>query len=417
MNKPLSLRKNFAWSFVGSTILSGTQWGMLMTLTKLASPVEVGCYTLSLAITAPVVQFSMLQLRAIQATDAQNLNEFKDFLGVRIITNIAAMILILGILVGLRKEYSFRVYVLILIVGITKVIQSTSDVAYGLMQKYERLDKVSQSMILYGLGGFIFYFAVLKITGDQIPASLSLGLLWLLILLFFDKQNVDKLDRFSPRFRLKKIVSILWLGAPLGVVMGILSLNANMSRYFVEGFLGSEKLGYFGAMAYVVVGASQMVNALGQAVSPRLAKYFYSNRRAYVMLMFKSLCVALALAISVVLFAIYFGKSFLSLVYTPEYAKNHDVFIWLMVVSGSTMLASILGYGMTATRRFKSQVPLFSLTCLVSLLSSWLLTSRYLMKGAVWAMLIGVVVQGLGSIVIILIALRSPPIKTTSDLV
>ncbi|MGD1043246.1 MAG: lipopolysaccharide biosynthesis protein, partial [Sedimentisphaerales bacterium] len=95
-----------------------------MTLTKLASPVEVGYYTLSLAITAPVVQFSMLQLRAIQATDAQNLNEFKDFLGVRIITNIAAMILILGILVGLRKEYSFRVYVLILIVGITKVIQS-----------------------------------------------------------------------------------------------------------------------------------------------------------------------------------------------------------------------------------------------------------------------------------------------------
>jgi hypothetical protein len=52
---------------------------MLMVLTKLLPAAEVGYYVLGLAITVPVILFSMLQLRAVQVTDARNLNKFEDF--------------------------------------------------------------------------------------------------------------------------------------------------------------------------------------------------------------------------------------------------------------------------------------------------------------------------------------------------
>ena len=36
--RPLSLRKNFAWTLSGNIVYSGCQWGMLIALAKLGSP-------------------------------------------------------------------------------------------------------------------------------------------------------------------------------------------------------------------------------------------------------------------------------------------------------------------------------------------------------------------------------------------
>jgi len=68
----LSLRKNFTWSLAGSLVTAICQWGMIVILAKFLGPAKVGCYSLALAITGPVVIFSMLQLRAIQVTDGKN---------------------------------------------------------------------------------------------------------------------------------------------------------------------------------------------------------------------------------------------------------------------------------------------------------------------------------------------------------
>lgn len=388
---------------------------MLMVITKLLPAAEVGYYVLGLAITAPVVLFSMLQLRAVQVTDARNLNKFEDFFGVRLITNCIAILIVVAILVGLAGRYNFAVYVIILIIGLNKIIESTSDIAYGLMQKHERLDRVAQSMILRNIGALILLAGVVKLTGTLVFGVASVGIWWLLTLFFFDKRNVKKFGPFVPRFQPKTIFSIILLGLPLGIATGIMSANSNMARYFVEAYLGSENLGYFGAMAYVVVGASRATMALGQSASARLARYFVSNRKAYVGLLQKIFVVALVLGIGAVLFGIYLGKPFLSIVYTPKYAERQDVFVWLLIAAGGTMLASILGCGMTAARRFKSQIPVFLVTCSISVLASWLLIPRYGMKGAAWAMLSGAITQCLGSLVVIMLALGSTAVCNSEN--
>ena len=370
---------------------------------------------LGLAITTPVILFSVLDLRAVQVTDAQNLNKFEDFFGVRLITNSVAILIIFGILVGLVGRYDFIVYVIVFLIGINKIIESTSDIGYGLMQKHERLDKVAQSMILRNVGALIFFAIVVKLTGHLVFGVASVGLWWLLALLFFDRRNVEKFSPFVPRFHPKIMLSIIWLGLPLGIATGIMSASSNMTRYFVEGYLGSESLGYFGAIAYVVVGASRAAAALGQSASARLARYYISNRKAYVRLLQKILGVALLLGVGAVLFGIYFGKPFLSIVYTPKYAERQDVFVWLLMAAGVVMLASMLGYGMTAARRFKSQIPVFLITCGVSVFACWQLIPRFGMKGAAWAMLAAAITQCLGSMVVIVLALRSPVVCNSGN--
>ena len=54
-----------------------------MVLAKLGTPEMVGQFTLGLAITTPLIMFTNLQLRAVQATDASRQYKFGDYFALR----------------------------------------------------------------------------------------------------------------------------------------------------------------------------------------------------------------------------------------------------------------------------------------------------------------------------------------------
>jgi O-antigen/teichoic acid export membrane protein len=145
---PLSLRTNFLWNFAGNAIFGACQWGMLMVIAKLGTPEMVGKYSLGVAICLPVVMFSNLQLRVIQATDAKNQNNFGDYLGLRLITFTLSLLIIAGI-VGV-SGYQQETALVILVIGLAKGFDSISDIFYGLAQKYERMDRIAISLMLRG---------------------------------------------------------------------------------------------------------------------------------------------------------------------------------------------------------------------------------------------------------------------------
>src|SRR5208283_1537564 len=68
--------------------------------------------------------------------------------------------------------------------------------------------------------------------------------------------------------------SIFWVAAPLSSVMLLNSLAINMPRYFIEHHSGTRELGMFSAAAALVAMGNTIINALGQAVTPKLAKMF-----------------------------------------------------------------------------------------------------------------------------------------------
>jgi O-antigen/teichoic acid export membrane protein len=53
-----------------------------------------------------------------------------------------------------------------------------------------------------------------------------------------------------------------------------------------------------------------------------------------------------------------FGRAALTLIYRPEYGQHQGAFQCMVAASGVGALASFLGYGVTATRSFRIQLPL-----------------------------------------------------------
>jgi O-antigen/teichoic acid export membrane protein len=424
-----TLRQNFSWTFAGNVIYSACQWGMLVVLAKLGSPEMVGQFTLSMAITAPVIMFTNLQLRGIQATDAKQQFCFGDYLGLRLLGTGLALLIIAGI--ALKTNYSGEMILIILVMGLAKASESISDVFYGLIQQHERMDRISKSLMVKGpLSLFLLGIGVL-LTRSVVGGVVGLAIAWLVVLLAYDipsgllmlqskSKNLDSpfqssilirlwtiRVRLKPRWDYKTLRKLIWLALPLGIVMMLISLNVNIPRYFIEQYLGKRELGIFAAISYLMVLGGMVVNALGESASPRLAKYYADgNHKAFGLLLLKVVGIGILLGGGGVLMALVAGKPILTLLYSAEYAQRSDLFVWLMVVSGINYVASFLGYGMTAARYFHVQMPLFTLVTSASALACfWLIPSSGL-QGAVIALIVAALIQIVFSLGVIIYAIR-----------
>lgn len=413
---PLSLRRNFSWTFIGNIIYAGCQWGMLVLLTKIVSPEMVGQFTLGLAINTPIFMFTNLQLRQIQATDAKGKYLFADYLGLRIVCVSSAVILLTIII--LNTEHQQDTSLVILLVGLAKAVDALSDIFYGLFQQHERMDRMAKSMILKGLLSLFMLGIGVYLTDSVVGGVVGLIIAWALILVVYDfrsgalilNQNLPPSQTTSkillPRLQARTLASLAWLALPMGLVMMLISLGDNMPRYFIEQYLGVRELGIFSTIAYLMITGDMVVLALGQSAIPRLAKYYAEvNSNAFRGLLLKLVGIGALLGTTAILIALIAGKQILTLIYRPEYGQYASLLVWLMVAAAIKYMSSFLGQGMTAARFFRVQMPLSALVAITSGIACIWLLPTYGLFGAAIAILCAAIVQLLVSLGIVIYAI------------
>lgn len=398
--KRLSLRKNFAWSFVGNIIYGFCMWLMLMFMTKLLPEEDVGMFLLATAIITPIQVFTNFQLRAVQGSDAKNEYCFGEYFALRMIT--VTFMAVLALMISLFLGRGIRMVLIMVAVTLYKSADCYSDITYGLLQKYERLDKVALSRIIRGMAGTLIFITVLLLTRDLSLSFIGVAVLWVCIFLFFDLFSVRRFEKARPIFSQQRLVKLGIISMPLGVTMAIASLNAGIPRYFTAKYLGNAQLAYFGVLAYIIAALQTAISAIGPSALPRLSRYYIGNIRAYGKLLFKMVLVAFGLGLIGVLFGIFLGKPFLTFAYTSKYAQHQTLFLIILITGGVGYMSTMLCVGLTAARRFKVQVPLSAAVTLVLLICCRFLVPRFGTIGAALAMLIGSSALGIGALAIII---------------
>lgn len=404
----------------GNGFYAACQWGMLIVLSKLGSPEVVGQFALATAIISPVVMVTNMQLRGVQATDAKKQYFFSDYVVVRVISAVAAFTVVFCIIYFSRFEQA--VFWATIMLALAKSVESLSDVFYGFFQQNEQMSYIAKSRVIKGflsvtVLGFVFYFF-----SSLTLALAALGVAWTAVFVIYDwnvgkkmlatvegpartpivKTSVESFFR-----RRDSLWHIMILAFPLGVVMGIISLNTNIPRYAVEKYLGTRELGFFAALAYTTVAINMFIQALGQAVTPRLANFFADGDiKAFKSLLKKVLLINLAIGLSGIAVILIGGEALLTLIYTSEYATYASLFLVLMVSAALMGIASAFGYAMTAAREFCLQVPLFLTVLISTTVFSFLLIPQFKLYGAAMALIASALIQITGALWILKRAIR-----------
>lgn len=186
------------------------------------------------------------------------------------------------------------------------------------------------------------------------------------MLIFNDYLNCKLIiDTKIFRYEVKRNKQLLIKSIPLGVVMLIISLNTNISKYITEFYLGTEQQGIYSTLAYCLVIGHFVNGAIGQSFSPRLSKYFFNNN----LLEFKKLAkqyllVNILMGIMLLSGALGGGYYFLKIMFSEEIASYYKLFTLIMLSGIFLYCASASGYILTAMRIFKIQ-PFINITVFI----------------------------------------------------
>ena len=411
ITRGLSLRANFSWTFVGNTIYSACQWGTLVALAKLSSPVIVGEYALAVAIATPVTSLTGLQMRPVIASDVKQTYKFGEYLGFRIASTTLAMLIILAIPLILHSGPMMTI--LTFVVGLALAIENISDIYYARLQYIDRMDRIAKSQILRAPLSLVALCFGVYFTGKLTWAVALTVLVRLVVLLTYDRRaqthSSEPLEANSPTSRLsveylketlrprwepRKMARILWLALPLGIVAMLVSLNSTMPRYFIQWKLGSRELGIYSALAFLMSAGNLLVSALAQAVFVPLARYYArGQRRAFTFLLLKLMGIGSLLGAGGIFVAWIAGPKLLTILYRPEYAAESRLLVWFMVVAWFAYLGQLMGSAMTSARLFAQQIPLFALGVLTITAGSYWLVPRMGLQGAIIASIAGLLTQ------------------------
>jgi O-antigen/teichoic acid export membrane protein len=380
--KKNNLRINFGWNFIGNMVYAGTQWGIIVALTRLGSVEMVGLLSLGLAITGPIMMFTNMQLRTLQTTYKSGIFYFSDYVGVRYITNsVFFLILLVVFIIG---QYNTSTILIISLVAITKIVESLSDLTYGYFQYSERLEYIAQSKIIRGILSLISVSVVVFLT-DSLFLSLIIWIVsWILVFLCFDIKNLGRFgELFIPKYNKNKVTKIIKASIPLGLLVMLVSLNINIPRVFIESFSGPEALGYFVSIFYLVFIAGKFINSLGIAMLPRLARLYENDQlQQYNKILFLLTIISFIIGVVAVSVSVFFGEFLLNLIYGRAFIQYKQLLILIMVFGLLDFLSYSLITGLNALKAYKIQPYLGVIWLIFTLISGYLLIPEYGLYGA-----------------------------------
>lgn len=417
----LSFRRNFSWIAAGNAVGAMARWGMFVVLARLGNLEMVGQLVMALAICAPVTSLTSLYLRSVLVTDAKGEHDFRDYLGLRLLSAGLAFVIVLGTVLVLRPGGLLAGVILIVAAG--KVFEQISDIFHALFQQQERMNRIGVALIVREVLALAILAAGVLWTGDLRWGAIGLAVAPLVSLLACDVRNAaialphfavtlratrphpaehddvgprdaegDRCNSLWPRWDRRKLVELAWLAAPLGAVGTLLTLQTSFPRYVVGYHLGQSALGVFAAIVYFSRMGRMVVAAMCQSASPRLARYYAAgNPAAFRKMLLKLVGVVSLVGLGQVLVMAVAGRWILLVCYGPEVAEHATLAVWLTAACSLASVSTPLGRAVDAMRRFKTHLAIRVLGLATAAPLLAVLVGVWGLPGAAVAMFLGAV--------------------------
>lgn len=391
------LTRQVGWTLAGNVGYAAAQSITVIVLAKFLAPATVGQFGLGVAIATPILMFTNLQLRSLQATEVAKNIGFGHYFAFRCLSTLVAILLVVSVIAIVG--YSVATALVIVAVTLMKGVEALSDTVYGHLQRAEEMDRIALSMLMKGvLSVGLLIWAILA-TRNAAIGALAITLGFATVLLLYDlpsssktrngqpAHSIDMGDRAQvpgdPPLSRKKAFRLLFrTGLPLGLTSVLLAITANSPRYFLERIAGESNLGYFVALAYPSAVFSILLSAFGQAAVPRMAEYHRTDPSKFRGLVVRMSMIPLGALIAVGGVALCLGPRSLSLLYRAEYQPYFPEFLMLLVAGALWGVASVLGYAATSSRRLAGQAPAAAVICGGTVLLAMLSISRLGIYGA-----------------------------------
>jgi len=374
------------WLLAANITYSACQWAALMALAKSLPAASLGHFGLSLAIATPVVLVTGFALRAVQANDVQHRYSFPEYMTVRVVGNVIAVIIIGTVaIVGCEPAAA----AVLIPIGIAKLAEATSETCYGLAQRHDRMRSVGIAKATRGALGLVALVAVVAVGGTLAEGAWALAATWTAFLVLIDLTTANALEPLFVRPRPSALWRLARESVPLGASNGVSALMQSVPRYLLQVSHGAAAVGYFTAVASIGPALDQLAGSVGHAAAPRLGWAAAMDGRRFRRLVVVLFGLAAGSSALLAAGAGIGGKAFLRTAYTVDYAPYAMALTLVIVAGGFTMMNSVSFFALVATRRLFMPASIQCLGLVATAACGVVLIPRFAVTGAAAALAVG----------------------------
>lgn len=399
MKSILNILNRAKWLLGGNLIFSLSQWLIMIMIARLASKENLGQYALALAIVLPIYALTNLQLRPLFILDDNGNRKYNysNFYYLRLLSSF------IGILICIIFGFYYNeILLILLIVAGIKFLESLSDIIYAFYNSKDKTYLISKSLLLKGMGGVLACF--LGLTYFNFNWAIFFILLnYFLIWYFLDNKFILKTKEISQK---KLNFKILNQAIPMGVTLGLVTLQSSIPRIFLNNYESTELVGILSVLSYFVVIGSIFINSICQYLSPKIVKFWINDIKGFIKNYIFMQVISLLFGFFVLFFCYFFGNIILNLVYGEKFIEYEKELNLIMFSGIFLYLSTVNGFTLTSIGYIGKQVYIFGFIVLTTLLSSYILIPRLGMDGAIYSMVIAYFTQFIVTSLVIIYKLR-----------
>lgn len=394
MQENKQFRRNFIWNTLGTGFNAFNSLFFMIIVTRVNGVDEAGVFTIAFSTACILYAIGLYAGRIYQVTELNKKISDKDFIISRLITNI--LMLIFLVIFCFFKGYDTEKFTIFLLLTIYKALEAFSDVIYGVLQKNDKLDIVGKSLFAKSLMSIIVFLIIDIIFKNIIWSIVSMIVMCLLIMFFYDFKKVHKFIDFKSKVDMKNVFDILKKGFFTFAIsfLGMYVLNA--PKYSIDTYLADNYQTIFG----IIVMPATVIGLMAQfLIHPYLNKFvaFYESGdlKKLKKLLLKLLSIIMVLGIISTIVAYLIGTQVLGIIYGLDLSE-YKLGLAIIIVSAilyaiGTIYSSIL----TTVRETVSQFIIYVIVSIFAGVLSSIFTKTWNINGAIIAYLMIMALQSI----------------------
>lgn len=369
------LNKNFIWNMLGSGIYSFNSLFYLIIVTRINGLDISGIFAYGFVLSNVFLLLATFGGRTYQITDKNKEFSTNEYISFRIICSIITVLI--ALIFVLINPYNKLKGTIIFLLIISKCFESISDVFYGIMQKKDKLYLVGISMFIKNVISIVLFYVIDYYTHNIYLSILSYLLIYF-VFIFIDIMIAKKEEKFhiSIKNYNKKIIS---KQKYLFLFTIISSFILHIPRYVIDYSLSDDIQGIY---SILIMPSSIVILLTSFVLQPnivRLTSYFKENHEKFKKLTIKIVIVTVIISVLCLIGFYFLGIELLSFIYdTPlSYSKYNIPLLFGLIGTICYTLVSILSVNITIARDTLSQLKIYALTTVISIIIAIILT-KYL---------------------------------------
>lgn len=409
-NKKLSVSQNAFYNMIGAIVFCFCQWITSGVLVYRLSPSEISAANaglLQLAITTTNIFFaiSCYNMRTYQISDVKNEYSYGDYIGVRIVTAIIAIVLCVVYVIAWR--YSIKAMICTMLYMIFKLSETFSDVLHGINQKNYRMDYICVSLCIRGISSVIVFIAAILLFDNVLIAVAIMAAICLFFVVIYDVRVTKQFGSIKPIFNKKTIAKLLIVCMPAVISSAAFTAITSIPRQTLATLHNEEALGYYGTVATPLLVVQILATSIFNPMLTELSEYYSQGKiNLFVKRMVKNLVLLICISAAVCVGVVFLGDFAIGLVFGKELVPY--TYLMYGIIGCTTMY--VMSWLCTNTLIIMRHMNVCMIASLIALGVSGLLArpmiNRFEMNGVSFSIIIAYAIHIIVSFVVIYKNLR-----------